>query len=172
LSQASRPPAFRPLGDEYEPFLYAVIRDGNNGAPLTMLSVIARAGEDPWMEAARISRLPEDAALLVVKRMIEDCSDAAQEAPDCRATPTRLLALLSGRTRPPDTCPADADSGGAAILIVLAIFGGLMLASLLATLSHPAQGAKSVDRIEALSGPSNRQIAEPRSEILSRGRLD
>ena len=72
----------------------------------------------------------------------------------------------------PDTCPADADSGGAAILIVLAIFGGLMLASVLAAFSHPAQGAKNVLRIEALSGPSKGRSWSPEAKSCRGPRLN
>jgi cell wall assembly regulator SMI1 len=35
--------------------LFAEIGSGVNGSPLTILSMLARLGEDPWTEAARLA---------------------------------------------------------------------------------------------------------------------
>jgi hypothetical protein len=81
----SVPQAFPPLGPEFEPFLYAVVCNEGNGMPLTINSVIARSGADPWKEAARIAKLPRDVALEVLARMIPErsrASDAVSGAED------------------------------------------------------------------------------------------
>lgn len=44
------------LDSRFDPFLYAAVREGTDGAPLTVLSVLARLDIDPWEEAARPSR--------------------------------------------------------------------------------------------------------------------
>jgi hypothetical protein len=85
----SVPQAFPPLGQEYEPFLYAVVCDEGNGMPLTMVSVFARSGADPWKEAARIAKLPKTVALETLVRVIPDRGEA-----DGAAIANRLLALL------------------------------------------------------------------------------
>ena len=61
---------FASLGADFEPFLFAIVCDQANGTPLTMASLIARAGLDPWQEAARISNLRRDQALSVVTGLI------------------------------------------------------------------------------------------------------
>ncbi len=80
---------FPPLGPEFEPFLDAVVGNEKNGMPLTIISAIARSGADPWKEAARIAKLPRNAALDVLARMIPDCSGA-----DGAAIAGRIFALL------------------------------------------------------------------------------
>lgn len=81
--------AFPPLGQEFEPFLYAVVCDEGNGMPLTVVSAIARSGADPWKEAARIAKLPKAVALEALARVIPIRGDA-----DGAATADRLLSLL------------------------------------------------------------------------------
>ncbi|WP_294537840.1 hypothetical protein [uncultured Rhodoblastus sp.] len=81
--------AFPPLGQEYEPFLYAVVCDEGNGMPLTMVSAIARSGADPWKEAARLAKLPKAVALEALARVIPDQGEA-----DGEAIANRLLSLL------------------------------------------------------------------------------
>jgi hypothetical protein len=163
-------PAFQPLGQEYEPFLYALVSDESNGAPLTMLSVIARSGADPWVEAVRISHLPKDVALRVLTRMIED-SGGVEATPNRLETSIRLLALLSGRARP-TALSAEADDGGAPILAILVLFAGLLLATLLSTLSYPATEAKNADRIGASSELANKQVTASRNAISLGDRRD
>jgi hypothetical protein len=81
--------AFPPLGPQFEPFLYAIVCDEAPGAPLTMVSAIARSGADPWQEAARIARLPKSAAFEALLRLIPDRGDAEN-----KAIAKRLFALL------------------------------------------------------------------------------
>lgn len=79
--------AFPPLGREFEPFLYAVLYEDGNGMPLTMVSVIARSGADPWTEAARIAKMPKTSARDALAGLMPERSDAT-------AIADRMLALL------------------------------------------------------------------------------
>ncbi len=81
--------AFPPLGQEYEPFLYAIVCNEGNGMPLTVVSAIARSGADPWKEAARIAKMPKIVALDALARMVPERSGA-----DGVAIANRLFALL------------------------------------------------------------------------------
>jgi len=81
--------AFAPLGQEYEPFLYAIVCNEGNGMPLTVVSAIARSGADPWKEAARIAKMPKMAALDALARMIPERTGA-----DGVVIANRLFALL------------------------------------------------------------------------------
>lgn len=64
--------AFPPLGQECEPFLYAIVCNEENGMPLTVVSAIARSGADPWKEAARIAKMPKVVALDALAGMIPE----------------------------------------------------------------------------------------------------
>ncbi|MDI9849909.1 hypothetical protein QM467_17850 [Rhodoblastus sp. 17X3] len=81
--------AFPPLGPEFEPFLHAVVCDEVNGAPLTMVSAIARSGADPWQEAARIASLPKSGAFEALARLIPVSGED-----ESKAIAKRLFALL------------------------------------------------------------------------------
>ena len=81
--------AFPPLGQEYEPFLYAIVCNEGNGMPLTVVSAIARSGADPWKEAARIAKMPKIVALDALARMIPERSGA-----EGVVIANRLFALL------------------------------------------------------------------------------
>jgi hypothetical protein len=47
----------------FEEFLFSDIGVQQNGVPLTILSLFARAGLDPWAEAERLSRMSRSAAI-------------------------------------------------------------------------------------------------------------
>jgi hypothetical protein len=47
---------------EFDDFLLAPMGKDGNGEPLSVLSALARLNVDPWEEAARLSRLPLEAA--------------------------------------------------------------------------------------------------------------
>jgi hypothetical protein len=47
---------------ELEDFLHSDIGVQPNGMPLTVLSLLARMGVDPWCEAERLSALPSESA--------------------------------------------------------------------------------------------------------------
>jgi hypothetical protein len=50
------------IGPQFDKFLYAPIRADRNGAPLTVLSALARADVDPWQEAVSLGLMHRDAA--------------------------------------------------------------------------------------------------------------
>jgi hypothetical protein len=122
---AKLPQAFPPLGSEFEPFLYAVVCDEANGAPLTMVSAIARSGADPWQEAARIAKLPKSRAFEALGRLIPVRSEAESEA-----IAKRLFALLpaprAAMNFPLAGLPLK-KSGGRAMNPLVPIIGALML---------------------------------------------
>jgi hypothetical protein len=86
--------AFPPLNPEYDAFLYTVIRNEKNGMYVTMASVIARSGVDPWSEAARISKLQKDTALSVLACLIGEHDGVDQKLGLNQMTLDQLLSLL------------------------------------------------------------------------------
>lgn len=148
--------AFPPLGREFEPFLYAVLYEDGHGMPLTMVSVIARSGADPWKEAARIAKMPKSLALDVLVGLMPDRSDAT-------AIADRMLALL----QPARQYSVAAIVGGAqakphwsplvpAILILLLV---LTLVSVFRKAPHTDAGA-----FERLAAPVAERPAAPVAE--------
>jgi hypothetical protein len=52
----------RGLSSAYDGFLYAAVAEDADGMPLSVVSALARANMDPWIEAARLSSMPIGAA--------------------------------------------------------------------------------------------------------------
>jgi hypothetical protein len=50
------------LGPEFDNFLFAAIGDDNNGAPVSVVSALARLDVDPWREALSLARMPRPLA--------------------------------------------------------------------------------------------------------------
>jgi hypothetical protein len=82
------------LPTEYEAFLQAAIGDGRNGLSLTVLSVFARLGVDPWEESARLSKLPKEAALQALAAAIASLPDEPSIQRDSAVHAARLAPLL------------------------------------------------------------------------------
>jgi hypothetical protein len=78
----------------FDEFLYAPIAEENNGMLLSMLSALARLNVDPWDEAARLARLPREAAKRFVTALIGALPDGPAARTDPGATAERLIALL------------------------------------------------------------------------------
>lgn len=75
-------------------FLLAEVGNEVNGSPLTILSVLARLGKDPWTEAGRLARLPKAAVIDYLANSISQMPLSQQSLTDARATATRLILLL------------------------------------------------------------------------------
>jgi hypothetical protein len=74
--------------------LFAEIGTGESGGTLTMISALARCGSDPWVEAARLSVLPREAAAEALSLFLGKMPLVWCGVFDHRATATRLLNLL------------------------------------------------------------------------------
>lgn len=84
-------------GSDFDEFLYAPIWEERNGMLLSMLSALARLNVDPWDEAARLARLPREAATRFLTTLISALPDAPTARADPRALAERLIALLPQR---------------------------------------------------------------------------
>lgn len=61
---------------------------------LSVLTVLARLGIDPWLEAAELARLPEETATQRLTSFIAALPDAETVHPDPPRIAARLIALL------------------------------------------------------------------------------
>jgi len=78
-------PSVSYLTPQFDDFLFARINEDSEATPLSVLSVLARLGVDPWEEAAKLSGLERVSA---AKRLVEFIA----------ATPGAPTAYLSAKT--------------------------------------------------------------------------
>lgn len=82
----------------FNAFLFADVGIEANGSPLTVLSMLARLGEDPWERAARWASEPRAAATEALAASLTSTT-AINLSPDhARTIASRLMLLLPGRS--------------------------------------------------------------------------
>jgi len=81
-------------------FLFAEVGTEANGSPLTILSVLARLGQDPWAEAARWAKLPTAAMIDCLAACISQMPLRPQSLVEARTTAARLILLLPAQVQP------------------------------------------------------------------------
>jgi hypothetical protein len=75
-------------------FLFAAVGTEANGMTLSLLSVFARLGNDPWREAGRLAGLPKSEAIESLAQIIAGMPRCVWPLPAATAIATRLIALL------------------------------------------------------------------------------
>ena len=75
-------------------FLYADVGKELNGSALTMLSMLARLGRDPWAEAARWAKLPRAGAIDSIAQSIAQMPLVPAALAETRSTAARLVQFL------------------------------------------------------------------------------
>jgi hypothetical protein len=83
-------------------FLFAAVGTEANGMTLSLISVFARLGNDPWLEAGRLARLPKAEATESLARIITSMPSSVWPLQAATAIAARLIALLptqSGESR-------------------------------------------------------------------------
>lgn len=105
--QATHPGAFALKNSGLDAFLYADVGAELNGSTLTILSMIARLGRDPWTEAAQWAALPRAGVIDSLAQSIAQMPLVPSALAETRTTAARLVQLLPAKTR-------DVWQGGAA----------------------------------------------------------
>ncbi|MCW6511902.1 hypothetical protein [Lichenifustis flavocetrariae] len=90
----ARPAAFASLPPSLNPFLYSGVGTELNGSELTVLSILARLGFDPWIEAGRLVTLPKAVAASWFAERISQMPLTAPALAGAAETASRLVALL------------------------------------------------------------------------------
>ena len=80
-------------------FLYAAVGTEANGMTLSLVSVFARLGNDPWLEAGRLAGLPKSEATESLARIIANMPSSVWPLQAATAIATRLIALLPTSVR-------------------------------------------------------------------------
>ncbi len=81
------------LTPKFDDFLFARI-DENGEKPLSVLSVLARLGIDPWEEAAKLAQLPRAVAATRLASSIAATPGAPSSYLDAGTVSDRLISLL------------------------------------------------------------------------------
>jgi hypothetical protein len=81
----------------FNDFLFASVGTEANGMTLNVLSVFARAGNDPWLEAGRLAGLPVPEATENLARSIAGMPSSVWPLQAATAIAARLIALLPTR---------------------------------------------------------------------------
>ncbi len=84
----------------YEPFLYATVGDDNRGVSVTVLSMLARLGVDPWGEASVLAKLPIAAARQRLEALLARFYGVPALVPDQGKIVTGLLSALPKPSAP------------------------------------------------------------------------
>jgi hypothetical protein len=79
-------------------FLFADVGTEANGMTLSVASVFARQGSDPWREAARLADLSKADATDSLARTIADMPRSLWGLPDAVVIAARLIGLLPARS--------------------------------------------------------------------------
>ena len=86
-------------------FLFADVGVEASGMTLSVLSALARRGVDPWQEAGRLAKLPQNAAVDGLARIIAAMPASLWSITDATVIARRLVALLPSRGSPPPASP-------------------------------------------------------------------
>lgn len=78
----------------FDEFLFAPVGTEANGMTLRVVSVFARAGNDPWLEARRLAGLPKSAATESLARSIAGMPTSIWPLQAAMTIADRLVALL------------------------------------------------------------------------------
>lgn len=127
----------------FDAFLFAAIGEERNGMPLSVLSALSRLDIDPWADAARLARLPRDAAIAALGQSIARLPPGTWQRTDATAIATRLVTLLpspAAQAKPAPSGPAArADWRRRATVVIACLVLGLaayMLVNLITGVEH------------------------------------
>ncbi len=145
---------------DLNPFLFAEIGIERNGMALTVVSLIARAGADPWNEAKRLSTLPRIVAIDYLAGVIARMPRSLWALDDATAIATRLVSLLPSRAHAAGR--NSSGSGGwfavapwARTSLLYAAMGAWLAVTMIAFHGPPAADHHPTEQVGALHHPAS-----------------
>jgi hypothetical protein len=150
----SRSAYFQLTDSEFNKFLFAPVCDEQNGMPLNVVSVLARAGTDPWAEASRLAGLPRAAATKALAAMIARGPVASLTPSETSTVAARLIELLPmlGRTQPKDAARLPQRQGSVPRLWSWLIILGLMGIAILSVMNDRGSNSGALRLPSAVQG--------------------
>lgn len=82
---------------DYERFLSAPLWEETSGSPLSVMSAFARLGLEPWDEADRLWRLPQNRAASALAASLSRLPIVGEKHPDYTTIAAQLVTLLPER---------------------------------------------------------------------------
>jgi hypothetical protein len=128
------------LTPQFDDFLFARIDEDNEATPLSVLSVLARLGVDPWDEAAKLAQLPRVSAAERLVAFIAATPGAPAAYLNAKTVCDRLIDLLPS---PAGVTVQTRQHGASALtksrfVILLVLIAVLLAIQLIATSRQPA----------------------------------
>jgi len=116
------------FGVEFRPFLQSELWEEKHGAPLSILSALARLDLDPWEEAARLALLPRETASERLSSLLLQLPGAPAGADGCDPPWAQALGLLpnSSVAAPSGKIVAHTSRRRWILIFELAYFGSLL----------------------------------------------
>lgn len=84
----------------FNAFLFAHVGEEKSGLQLTVLSILARLGLDPWEEAERLATMSEEAATSALTARLAALPNDIRKAADPRSIAVRLVGYLPEESSP------------------------------------------------------------------------
>jgi hypothetical protein len=131
-----------PIASEFDVFLFAPMGEDRNGAPLSVLSALARLNVDPWEEAAALARLPLDAATRKLTSLIAALPVGSSARADPATMAHRLVALLRSQSAPQIRSRAAVPSGALIHFQAIAVTMCFLIAMIFMITSHSIMAAR------------------------------
>ena len=91
-------PSVSYLTPQFDDFLFARINEDSEATPLSVLSILARLGADPWEEAAKLAQLPRASAAKRLAAFIAATPGAPPAYLNAKTVCDRLIDLLPSPT--------------------------------------------------------------------------
>jgi len=159
----SHPDAFALKNSGLNEFLFAEVGTELNGSALTVLSLMARLGLDPWAEAARWSKLSPKALTDTLARGIAQMPLTEQSLTDAQQTASRLILLLpqQGGTGQPGKTTISTTAEGLGWLPLTFVIVAIAMGIAINLASKPAM-PEQAPAIQTTAPPSN-AVTVPRT---------
>jgi len=88
------------LRTDLNDFLFSPIANDANGMHLTVLSVLARSGVDPWTEAASLAALTREGAMQKIAQLLAGVPNGPLPGDQTESLAARLVTQLHSRSAP------------------------------------------------------------------------
>jgi hypothetical protein len=122
----------------YGPFLYAPVGEDRRGASVTVLSMLARLGLDPWGEASSLAGMQDGVAQQRLAALMARFTDVSSSGPALDQAVSRLVACLP---RSPVAVPASGPAPPSARGVATLLFWLVAIVLLLAFVGMRANGS-------------------------------
>lgn len=149
------------LPQHLERFLHALAGTERNGMELSVLSLLARLGKDPWAEAMHLAKLPTVAAAESLAGAIASLPGNSQSPAQARATAFSLIQLLPGRAKSSQNQATPGKPARGRVATILAyggtlgaalVFGVLLAATLQVSIRKDPSGSVAAPTLPRIGG--------------------